>query len=327
MKKLKIQLVAAFAACCSLGMVSCDKENSTNILDTNSPVVEVSTMSAWQSQTRSNGNTDMPVLRFKDQQAYEDVINNLMNMDKESILGYFNELGFNGAYTLWHTADAELDAIFDMEDSVEICNAIESFKEKYAETFSFDPNDDFDVTPYLNFTDNQMALIGNIGGYVVIGETLVEAESNLPTFKAHVYTSDVQMIEIPQTRVYTGPVEPGFKGFNDASLTISKDKFTCTMTLGRIVNGNSFAVQFTTKKKVLFWKKKVEATCSMVLAMKSSIFSNKNTVPCPEPANITILNLPIEAVGMNYDADVTNFTCSKCSGVVGSKSFKGIQVI
>ena len=83
MEKFRLQLVAAFAACCSLGMVSCDKEDSTNILDTSSPVVEVSTMSAWQSQTRSNGYTDMPVLRFKDQQAYEDVINNLKNMDQE----------------------------------------------------------------------------------------------------------------------------------------------------------------------------------------------------------------------------------------------------
>ena len=175
MEKFRLQLVAAFAACCSLGMVSCDKEDSTNILDTSSPVVEVSTMSAWQSQTRSNGYTDMPVLRFKDQQAYEDVINNLKNMDQEYILKYFKELGFDGAYSLWHTADAELDIIFDLKDSIEICNAIEAFKEKHAKTFSFDPNDQFDVTPYLNFTDNEMALIGNIAGYVVIGETLIEA--------------------------------------------------------------------------------------------------------------------------------------------------------
>lgn len=327
MRKLKFQLVVAMVVCCSFSIVSCDKEETMNQLNSNIPIVEVSTMSAWQGQTRNANEADMPVLRFRNQQACDEVINNLKAMDKETALSYFRDLGFDGAYSLWHTADAELDAIFNMEDSVEICNAIENFKERYAESFSFDPNDEFDVTPYLNFTDDKMALIGNIAGYVVIGETLVGAESNSPTFDTHAYTSDVQMIQTAQTRVYTGPVEPGFKGFYDASLTISKDKFTCTMTLGRIVNGNSFAVEFITKKKVLFWKKKVDATCSMMLETISPVSTIKGQVICPEPAKVTILNVPIEAVGMDYDAEVTNFTCSKCSGVVGSKSFKGIHVV
>ena len=327
MKKFRFQLVAALAACCSLGMVSCDNEEFTNVEFSEFPAVEVSTMGMWQSQTRAKGDADMPVLRFQDQQTYDAVMTELGTMNEDAILDYFAKLGFDGAYSAWHKADKELDAIFDMEDSVEICNAIENFKERYAESFSFDPNDEFDVTPYLNFTDDKMALIGNIAGYVVIGETLVGAESNSPTFDTHAYTSDVQMIQTAQTRVYTGPVEPGFKGFYDASLTISKDKFTCTMTLGRIVNGNSFAVEFITKKKVLFWKKKVDATCSMMLETISPVSTIKGQVICPEPAKVTILNVPIEAVGMDYDAEVTNFTCSKCSGVVGSKSFKGIHVV
>lgn len=327
MKKFRFQLVAVLTACCSLGMVSCDNEEFSSVECTEVPIVEVSTMGVWQSQTRSGGNANMPVLRFKDQQAYDAVMTELKTMDEKAILDYFAKLGFDGAYSEWHKADKELDAIFDIEDSTEVCNAIENFKEKYAVMFSFDPNDEFDVTPYLNFTDNEMSLIGNIAGFVVIGETLVGAESNLPTFNIHTYTSDVQMIQTGQTRVYTGPVEPGFKGFNNASLTISKDKFSCTMTLGRIVNGNSFAVEFITKKKVLFWKKKVKASCSMMLETISSVSTIKGLVICPEPAIVSILNVPIEAVGLNYDANVTDFTCDKCENVIGSKSFKGIQVI
>ena len=320
MKKFEFQFIVAMAVCCSFSMVSCDKEESMNQFSSYTPIVEVSTMSAWQGQTRSANEADMPVLRFRDQQAFDEVINNLKAMDKETALSYFRYLGFDGAYSLWHTADAELDAIFDMEDSVEICYAIENFKEKYSESFSFNPNDEFDVTPYLNFSDNQMALIGNIAGYVVIGETLVEASSYTPNFESHVFTENIQTA----TRA---AVQPGFKAFNTGSFSISQDKFTCTMTLGRIVNGNSFAVEFVTKKKVLFWKKKVEARCTMTLGMRSSIFSHTNNVICPESATVVILGLPIETVGTQFDANITNFTCSKCPDVVGSVSFTNIQVI
>lgn len=320
MKKFRFQLVAALAACCSLGMVSCDNEEFTNVEFSEFPAVEVSTMGMWQSQTRAKGDADMPVLRFQDQQTYDAVMTELGTMNEDAILDYFAKLGFDGAYSAWHKADKELDAIFDMEDSVEICYAIENFKEKYSESFSFNPNDEFDVTPYLNFSDNQMALIGNIAGYVVIGETLVEASSYTPNFESHVFTENIQTA----TRA---AVQPGFKAFNTGSFSISQDKFTCTMTLGRIVNGNSFAVEFVTKKKVLFWKKKVEARCTMTLGMRSSIFSHTNNVICPESATVVILGLPIETVGTQFDANITNFTCSKCPDVVGSVSFTNIQVI
>lgn len=320
MKKFRFQLVAALAACCSLSMVSCDNEEVSNVEFTETPVVEVSTMGMWQSQTRANSDADMPVLRFKDQQAYDAVMTELKTMDEDAILDYFAKLGFDGAYSVWHKADKELDTIFDLEDSIETCSAIEIFKEKYADMFSFDPNDEYDVTPYLSFTDKDMALIGNIAGYVVVGETLLEATNDSPSFENHVFTDN--------TQTYTRTaVEPGFKAFDSGSLSISQDKFTCTMTLGRIVNGNSFAVEFITKKKVLFWKKKVKARCTMTLGMSSSIFSHSNNVICPEEATVVILGLPIETVGMQFNANVTNFTCSKCPDRVGAATFTNVQVI
>lgn len=320
LKQLKKQMVVALATCCSLGMISCENKEFTDVEFTEAPAVEVSTMGAWQSHTRVNDNTDMPVLHFKDQQTYNAVINELKGMDKDGILDYFARLGFDGAYSVWHKADKELDAIFDLEDSIEVCSAIENFKEKYADIFSFDPSDEYDVTPYLNFTDRDMALIGNIAGYVVVGETLLEAASDAPSFENHVFTDNIQ--------VYTrAAVDPGFKAFDTGSLSISQDKFTCTMTLGRIVNGNSFAVEFVTKKKILLWKKKVEARCTMTLGMSSSIFSHSNNVICPEEATVVVLGLPIETVGMQFNANVTNFTCSKCPDTVGAATFTNVQVI
>lgn len=65
----------------------------------------------------------------------------------------------------------------------------------------------------------------------------------------------------------------------------------------------------------------------MLMLMVAPVSTIKGLVICPEPAIVSILNVPIEAVGMNYDANVTDFTCDKCENVIGSKSFKGIQVI
>lgn len=122
------------------------------------------------------------------------------------------------------------------------------------------------------------------------------------------------------------PIEPGFKGFKDASLTIKNGKYKSTMTIGRIVNGNSFAVEFKTKKKQLFWKKSVKAGYSAMLTMKSSKFNYKNTVFCPYGKEVSILNLPIERVGNVFDAVVENFKSSR-GDAKGNQSFHNIRVI
>jgi len=97
------------------------------------------------------------------------------------------------------------------------------------------------------------------------------------------------------------------------------------MTLGRIVNGNSFAIEFVTKKKQFLWKKKVKASYSLNLEMSSSKFHHSNIVTCPSGPTICILNLPIDFVGTVFDASVTNFKSSR-GNTIGSATFKNIQV-
>ena len=177
----------------------------------------------------------------------------------------------------------------------------------------------FDVTPYFTFTDNDLSLLGNIKGYVVIGNSLRGPKYDYPTYDLDEVVSATRAAE-------PTPIEPGFKGFKDASLTIKNGKYKSTMTIGRIVNGNSFAVEFKTKKKQLFWKKSVKAGYSAMLTMKSSKFNYKNTVFCPYGKEVSILNLPIERVGNVFDAVVENFKSSR-GDAKGNQSFHNIRVI
>lgn len=311
------------AVCLALGIVSCSNEEEIVSQSNNnsSPEVEVSRMSDWLPDTRSTSDdlADMPVLHFQNEQAYNQTIEKLSNMTKEDRDTYFEKLRFDGAYTLWNRADEELDQIFDTEDTLRIEKLINDYKAKYGNIFSFNTIDTYDVTPYFTFTDNELSLVGNIKGYVVVGNTLKAPEVSTPTY-------DVDEETVSTRALHPGPIQPGFKSFKDASVAIKNGKYRSTMTIGRIVNGNSFAVEFKTQKKVLFWKKNVAAGYSADLAMDSSKFHHKNKVFCPYGKEVSILNLRIETVGNAFDAKVNNFTSSR-GKTVGSQVFKNIKVI
>lgn len=311
------------AVCLALGIVSCSNEEEiVSPSNNNSSLeIEVSKMSDWLPGTRSasDGLAGMPVLHFPNEQVYNQTIEKLSNMTKEDRDTYFEKLGFEGAYTLWNRADEELEQIFDTEDTLKIEKLINDYKVKYDNVFSFNTIDTYDVTPYFTFTDNELALVGNIKGYVVVGNTLKAPEVSTPTY-------DVDDEAVSTRALYAGPVEPGFKGFKNASVGIKNGKYRSTMTIGRIINGNSFAVEFKTKKKVMFWSKSVAAGYSADLTMDSSKFHHKNRVFCPYGKEVAILNLRIETVGNVFDAKVENFTSSR-GKTVGKKDFKNIKVI
>lgn len=309
--------------CVSLSLFSCSNEDEfTPSNKKTAPMVEVSKLSDWLSGTRNSLETlvDMPVLRFKDEQAYNETITKLNEMDKEGRDAYFKKLGFNGAYTIYNNADEELEQIFEIEDSIRFEKEISRYKEKYNNIFVFNTIDTYDATPYYTFTDNNLSLVGNIKGYVVIGNILKMPENNTPTFDVDNEVTATVAAAAP------GPIEPGFKSFKNASLSIKNGKYKSTMTIGRIVNGNSFAVEFVTKKKQFLWKKSVSASYTADLEMQSAKFHHKNIVFCPNGCKVSILNLPIETVENVFNARVVNFKCSR-GNTVGNQSFNNIQVI
>jgi hypothetical protein len=295
------------------------------------PEIEVSNMGAWTT-TRSSSDVYMPVLHFKDEQTYNKTLLKVKEMDDTQKMAFFKELGFDGAYAIRARADKELDAIFDYDgtDSLYVAKLINDYKEKYSSNLAFNKFDTYDVTPYLTFTDENLALVGNASGYVVIGNSLKRPVNNSPTFdydmnESIVYPSS-DNVKSKSTRAGASPIEPGFKGFSNASLTIKNGKYKSTMTIGRIVNGNSFAIKFETKKKVLFWKKNASASYSLDLGLHSSIYNCKDRVICPNGASVSILNLRIETVGNVFNADVTNFTSSR-GKAIGNQSYQGLRVI
>lgn len=303
----------------TFGFYSCSNEEELGTLGgDDTPKVEVARMSAWGIHSRS-AQDDAPVLRFKDEKAYNQTISDLKSMTDDERIAYFKEIGFDGAFILLHSADEEADRILDNDDENVIREQVKDFKEKYAVSMSFNPEDEYDITPYLNFTDKDLALVGNVDGYVVIGDHLQKPEKDYPTFDNREIVSTLGL--------NPGPIEPGWKEFKNASLTIKSGKYKSTMTIGRIVNGNSFAVNFTTKKKVLFWNKSVNTDYTIgSLAFHSSKFNYSNKVFCPRSA-VCILNLPIETVGMTFDADVKDFQSGKCGGERGNQNFKGVKVV
>ena len=303
----------------AVGFHSCSNDEDLKMIGTeNVPEVEVSKMSFWGASTRSS-NEDIPVLHFRDEQVYHQKMAELKAMSDEEKLSYFREIGFDGAFSTLYAADEEADGILENDNEEYIKKQVEVFKEKYSNLLAFNPEDTYDITPYLSFSDDELSLVGNIDGYVVIGNKLQQAKKNYPTYDEREVISTMNLS--------AGPIEPGWKEFKNASLTIKKGKYKSTMTIGRIVNGNSFAVNFKTKKKVVLWHKSVSTNYSIEsLSFHSSQFNYSNKVTCPRSA-VCILNLPIETVGTTFDANVKGFQSGKCGDTKGNQSFKGVKVV
>lgn len=99
------------------------------------------------------------------------------------------------------------------------------------------------------------------------------------------------------------------------------------MTIGRIVNGHSLAINFRTKKKVLFWNKSVNTNNSIEsLSFNSPLFNYSNKV-IGFRSGICISNLLPEKVGKEFDSTVKNFQSGKCGDARGNQTFKNITVM
>lgn len=311
------------AICLSISIYSCvgNEEEIYISGHTISQGIEVSKMSKWLPRTRnaSDAGTDMPVLHFRNEQVYLRTIAKLNEMSIEERNVYFKELGFDGAYMLWKQADEELDQIFDNEYTPRLEKLINEYKIKYECLFSFNTLDKYDVTPYFSFTDNDLSLVGNIKGYVVIGNELKAPRNNTPTY-------GIAEMTVTTRVAISGKNKSGFIGFPRATLSITNDNYESTMTIGRMINGNSFAVLFNTKRKVALWKKRAKTEYSATLYFHSTkVYNSKHSIVCPYGIEIFILDLGIETLGNTFDLEANNFKCS-VGPKIGRRLFYNIQV-
>lgn len=127
---------------------------------------------------------DEPVLRFKDKHSFHTLLSKLQAMTKEEKDCFFEELGFEGAYAIVREAERDLDELFDMDDndSLAIVAQAKSYILKYKDVLELNKEDNEDLTPYLKFVDDTLALVGSVNGYVVVGNELKEAHKPGPTY-------------------------------------------------------------------------------------------------------------------------------------------------
>lgn len=324
----------------ALGFVSCNNEDEPVINSDKELIVTVSKMGDYLSQmSRAEVLGDsvlenLPVLSFKNQQDYDNTVSKLRAMTPDEREGYFKKYNYESACMFIDRVDAELDAVFEVEDSLLFIRCLDLFQEKYKNVVAYDDKDHYDYTPYLTFSDEELYPINNALGYVVIDNKLVGPVDSTPNYGdseenyteiefGDDYISD-ENSDSAISRAWR-PIEPGFKAFKNAETAIKKKSYRSTMNIGRIINGNSFAVKFETKQKV-FWifKKSVKTNYSCTLKLSSSIFSHTGNIVCPKGKSVAILGLPIERVGMTFNAEVTNFKSGKCTNP-GNRTFKNLK--
>ena len=76
------------------------------------------------------------VLRFRDLETYRKVLSKLSGMTDEEKTSYFQEIGFDGAFTLLQSANNEADLILDSDDLNDIETKANEYKKKYSSMLS-----------------------------------------------------------------------------------------------------------------------------------------------------------------------------------------------
>lgn len=177
------KLLKTIGACLFLASIvmvsSCQDEvletSSSNIEKRQVPDIEVVDMGIYVSGTRTG--ESMPVLKFKNEQVYEQTLTKVSDMTYEQRLVFFKSLNFEGAFTTLYKADMKLDKIFDIEDENEFLTAYADFKKEYDGVFVYNSENQYDLSPYYSFDDEKAELLGNINGAVIIGNNVRYADN------------------------------------------------------------------------------------------------------------------------------------------------------
>lgn len=196
--------------------------------------LDTRSMSRGELATPADSTCDT-VLIFDNDEVYNQTLEKLKDMSDSEKDEFFHQLGFKGAYSLLNKAIDVMDCIFDQfeNDSTALKEMIELYKKEYSHTFIFNETDSSDVTPYLKFVEEELALLGNINGYVVVGENVLKPSAQQkPAYNGHYFSFDKATISIRNK----------YKGH----------KYTSEITLGRM--GAYLAFRTQTYRKVLFWK-------------------------------------------------------------------------
>ena len=239
------------------------------------------------SQTRSISNTNQAVLRFKDYNAYQETLNELQNMNIEQI-----------------------------EDDNAFLEAYKEFKDKYEDTYLFNTENTYDLSPYLPFTDAELELLGSNQGYLIIGNEVIAPNNNVPNYQQNP-TSVNTRAGIPSTT----PTWKALVG-DVLGVTIKKGKYRSDITLGIDEYGNIFMVRAASQKKKKLWSRRHPTNYEADLWVEGghvhiSLANNGSSSPKKEPVAINARQYS----GKNVKCAFRNFTTGCCEGQVGNVEF------
>lgn len=260
MKKVTLLLstVLLLLSCSSEDTDYANTENKKSV-----EVVEISNVSTTRSSTSSSELTNK-VLKFRDETSYETIKKQLENMDEAHRKEWFKSVGFDGAYIELSKAEHELDSIFDIEDEKKFEVSVSRFKNKYANEFVFNASDPYDLSPYLPFSDNDLELVGNINGLVMIGERIVKPASNSPEYYDFLESNNTQ-----STRASLSAIEPAYEGYDISSLMIKEGKYQSTVQIGVDRNSGLLMIRFASQKKKKLWKRRHECDYTVTVNIGS----------------------------------------------------------
>ncbi len=282
---------------------SCQDEMSESISQNQSKEIEVVNMNSYITTRATTDNTNIPVLKFKDEATFNKTIQNLKTMDYKEKVAFFKRLNFEGAFSTLYKADMELDKIFDIEDDNEFLKSYANFQKKYEGLFVYNTENQYDLSPYYSFTDEDIELVGNVYGNVMIGNQLKTAKAT----KAVIPTGPM-------------PTTSAFTPFKGTELKIKQGKYYSTVETGH-ANGK-LSVNFQAYKKKKLWTRRHPSTFHLEV----------NTLGAWGTINITdqhkgitiIIGNDVTTFPSHLNISYRNFTSSCTGNVVGNKTLTGI---
>ncbi len=225
---------------------ACSSEDSAD-LSVNQPEVKVGLLSDYLSTTEGrsveDGAEGDSVLVFKTEEDYRRFLTMVKKMGELERISYFESLGFNGAYSVMARADKQLEAIFDEDvDSITFTASINRYLEQYENVFFFNGLATNDVTPSLPFKSEDLHIAGNLRGYVVVGNKVLQPDDYDDRFELE----DDFVSGQPQP-VYNG------KFIEYVNASVKNGKYTSYFRVGRVGEYMAFKTE-TYRKKFIFFK-------------------------------------------------------------------------
>jgi hypothetical protein len=301
-------------------LFSCNNE-SENLLEPKKSVYVANLSDFISPESRASGKTEEQVLCFENKESFDKTIAQLQSMDEPAKKIFFQNLGFNGAYTLLSTADAELDSIFDMNesDSIAINNNINAYLKKYENVLEFNQEDTTDVTPNLTFEGEELQLVGSVSGYVVISGQLIEADK-------FVVKTDSAFVSAPSLTISRSDTPYNGSFIEYKNVSVKNGSYTSYLRFGR--KGLYLAFKTETYRKILFWKK-YDKSCGHDGKIEISDSKNQNKYIYTikhKSGEWSFKESPASLYSPRVNAKITNFSSTRNSNNKVSKTYTNILV-